>query len=605
MSQAIEHLIFVLHNYYFVLKEQRKSHSILNLLFNEYNIYISEEFTTQMIHLMKIYNHIACNTVMTEFIMSIKIALISNIQADIVYRDNPSSREFYTLFRSLIHQLLQKNIPPPTRDSILQSHFDKDLSTIIRKYDYFFEGILDLQFDDTFTADKYFELTDTDIIPKTRSDIFKLLQTTNTGKDTHYSGKEGISDVLPGGYISTKQFEYETYIVRFWKNNRCECILLIKTFDIKYIHTVNVGEIIFKLTDDQRGTLMVWNFISGHCRLILKDHTCYISDFATFNNKIISVSSDNTLRIWSLKTGDCESILPHQHHDYVDMHISSSQNEIRVSTSTDESSCISTWNLETKEHTVQIEAEDDDEEDKDYDATSYRTDLLDSRSIIISKTGLKIWNPHTKINELIIEDYTYLDNYTDIFINGLIIGVCKDKRFLILYNSITGEKEFMMGQHTSNIKMCKSIGTTKIITLCEDNILRLWDICTKQCESRSDVIDHICNYHILECEKIMVISRKPSHHSLLFNNIYYRLYDFSEGNWKLILGGPDTEFSEYIILPDKTLMVKCTDNIFKQWNMETNKYQLTMKDKDIISLHVQPDKRIFTKHTSGTKKIWR
>jgi WD40 repeat protein len=62
----------------------------------------------------------------------------------------------------------------------------------------------------------------------------------------------------------------------------------------------------------------VWNAATGECELTLKGHSyeVYSACFSPDGARIVSASSDKTVRVWNAATGECELTLK-EHSDWV------------------------------------------------------------------------------------------------------------------------------------------------------------------------------------------------------------------------------------------------------------------------------------------------
>ena len=58
-------------------------------------------------------------------------------------------------------------------------------------------------------------------------------------------------------------------------------------------------------------TVRIWSAVTGECEQSLAGHTSWVfsASFSHDGEKVVSASLDNTVRIWSVVTGECEQSL--------------------------------------------------------------------------------------------------------------------------------------------------------------------------------------------------------------------------------------------------------------------------------------------------------
>ena len=99
------------------------------------------------------------------------------------------------------------------------------------------------------------------------------------------------------------------------------------------------------VTASADNTVRIWNTLNGTCLYILKGHTNLVNSaqFSSDNQKIVTASRDKTVRIFYANNGTCIHILE-GHTDWVSAAQFSSDNKKIVTTSRDNT--VRIWNIE-------------------------------------------------------------------------------------------------------------------------------------------------------------------------------------------------------------------------------------------------------------------
>lgn len=114
--------------------------------------------------------------------------------------------------------------------------------------------------------------------------------------------------VLPDNTIITTNSE-ENGDVELWDLNTGEHIMSLKghTQEVAFAILLPDGRLVTGSSDT---SIRIWDLKEGVCEKILTGHTKFISDLVLLSkNTFVSVSQDGTLRIWNADTGVCDNIL--------------------------------------------------------------------------------------------------------------------------------------------------------------------------------------------------------------------------------------------------------------------------------------------------------
>lgn len=209
-------------------------------------------------------------------------------------------------------------------------------------------------------------------------------------------------------------------------------------------------------SDDQ--TIKIWDLGTGELLNTLSGHNSGIYSIIVNKGKIISASSDRTVKIWDLNTGKLETtILGHTNHVYS---VVSSENRF-VTASLDKT--IKIWDFETKKllHTI-----------KDTVST-WSLSLYDGKIFAgLSDGTIKIWELGS--GRLLSSYQEHEDSITSISVkNERVASASKDKTIKVW----TPELELLYTINVNNSPVWSVLNSDgKIISGSEDKMIRIWDI---------------------------------------------------------------------------------------------------------------------------------
>lgn len=408
---AMDYIAFILQN--------RKDIVDYHTFFKEKDIIINKKFKSRLIKLSRLYGQIAddCKKkrFMDKFINSLKFA-ISN--------DKPliNHTEFYNRYIKLMNLLILINSDTSYRKLRLfrALNINKDLSTLIYKYDYHIEGTSKILWHDW----------------------------NHTINCMISHGNKIITGLRDG-------------VLRIWnlKDNTLEFSLSEHTKLITCIRILSDEEII---TASEDFTLKIWNIITGKCISTLKGHTHKIYCVGILANKqIVSGSYDTTLRIWN-----SENTILKGHTDVIIcMAIKESQ---IVSGSSDNT--LRVWESGKCKFVL-----------KGHSGSIHCVSILPNGQIVSgsSDNDLRIWD--SGVCKFILTGHINIVYEMTILLDGRIISGSNDN-CLMVWNPNTGKCESTLDGHGGSINSIDILPDGRILSGSEDHTMKIWNANTEECE---------------------------------------------------------------------------------------------------------------------------
>ena len=212
-------------------------------------------------------------------------------------------------------------------------------------------------------------------------------------------------------------------------------------------------------------TIQIWNITSGECDLILAGHRTLRS---IGNNKLASVSLDNKLQIWNIDSAECVRTL-------VGGSICASNLQLlgnnKLASLTQDHS-IQIWNIDSGEcirtlfgHTNHVESLESIGDNKLASLSSDKT--------------LKIWNIESSVCVQTFTFITYVYKLQSIGNNKIASGMADFS--IQIWNIDSGECVRKLTGHKNYIYSFQSLVDNKLASGSGDNIIKIWNIGSGEC----------------------------------------------------------------------------------------------------------------------------
>ena len=354
------------------------------------------------------------------------------------------------------------------------------------------------------------------------------------------------------------------------------------TSHINCILTLPDGRIVSGSSDD---TLRVWDSSTGQCLQILEGHKGMINCVAVLpDGRIVSGSSDDTLRVWDSSTGQCLQIL--EGHKGTIYYVAVLPDGRIVSGSSDNS--LRVWDSSTGQCIRTLEG---------HSEISCLAILPDGRVVSGSWDGtLRVWNSSTGQCLQILEGHKGRINCVVVLSDGRIVSSSSDHS-LRVWDSSTGQCLQTLEGHSGGISCVAVLPGGCVVSGSYDNSLRVWDSSTGQClQILKGHTRHIICMAVLPDGRIVSSS---SDHSL-------RVWDSSTGQCLQTLEGHSGGISCVAVLPDGHVVSGSYDKSLRVWDSSTGQCIRTLEghNKGIECLAILPDGRIISGLEDNSLRLW-
>jgi WD40 repeat protein len=342
-------------------------------------------------------------------------------------------------------------------------------------------------------------------------------------------------------------------------------------------------------------TLKVWDAKTGAQRLTLSGHTnwvtgCAISPDGSF---IVSASRDKTLKVWDAKTG-AQRLTLSGHTDYVTGCAISPDGSFIVSASTDQT--LKVWDAKTGIQGLTLSGHM-------YEVNGCA--ISPDGSFIVSASAddtLKVWDAKTGTRRLTLSGHTYGVNGCAISPDGSFIVSASADNTLKVWDAKTGAQRLTLSGHMYEVNGCAiSPDGSFIVSASRDKTLKVWD--AKTGTQRLTLSGHM--YEVNGC----AISPDGSFIVSASTDQTLKVWDAKTGTQRLLtLSGHTYGVNGCAISPDGGFIVSASaDNTLRVWDAKTGTQRLTLSGHTygVTGCAISPDGSfIVSASTDQTLKVW-
>ncbi|MBS0604671.1 MAG: F-box/WD repeat-containing protein [Verrucomicrobia bacterium] len=238
------------------------------------------------------------------------------------------------------------------------------------------------------------------------------------------------------------------------------------------------------------GTIKIWDLITNTCTATLQSHSGPVDSLALKGQKLFSISFDNTIKIWDLSTNKCTATLQSRDNTLSILAI----DEHRLFLSTNDNN-IEIWDLNSNTCTATLEGHDD---------TVNQLVIEGEKLVSGSFDGtIKIWDLSTNKCSATLQEHS--DSANSFTLNGnTLISGSSDKTIKIWdlnTNTCTATLEGHKGTVNSLVLKGKIL-----ISASSDKTIKIWDLSTNRCSATLFEHKSIVDSLVLDAQSLISYS---------------------------------------------------------------------------------------------------
>jgi WD40 repeat protein len=295
------------------------------------------------------------------------------------------------------------------------------------------------------------------------------------------------------------------------------------------------------------------------CQAVLEGHTGSVSSLVLSwdGRRVVSGSSDSTLRIWDVQTGECLKVLKgHKETEIAGILalILSADGRILVSASDD--STIRIWDVETGECLQILELPE----------LVYILQLSTDARFIVSGGGYHdapiIWDVETGKCLRVLTGHTDTVNSLVLSADGRRVVSASDDGTLRVWDVLSGQCLKVLEGHTAPVcSIALSADGQRVVSGSKDSTLRVWDLQSGECQAVLEGHAGNVSSLVLSWDGHRVVS--GSSDSTL------RIWDMATNKCLMTIKGNDGFGGPIILFADGRHLLTSHDNSIKIFELET------------------------------------
>ena len=295
----------------------------------------------------------------------------------------------------------------------------------------------------------------------------------------------------------------DAMFVRSWAN-RNESLALERTFMCNQGAILSV-EAFAKghkaISGSSDNTLKVWNLQTGEEEMTLIGHQESVNSVSIIKNSInssckaISASSDNTLKVWNLQTGEEEMTLIGHKGAVLSVKVFDCE---RMAVSGSEDKTIKVWDLQTGKEEMTLVGH----QGAIFSVAAFGAGTAGKCSVISASNDrtVRVWNLQTGNADMILRGYQSSVNHIEFIDEGRkVISAAGDPRqegdkSLKVWNLQTGKEEMTLFGHQHCVSSLAVLNSGRnIVSGSYDGTIKVWNLETdKENMNPSDIKEKYC-----------------------------------------------------------------------------------------------------------------
>ncbi|NET46389.1 caspase family protein [Okeania sp. SIO2B3] len=339
-------------------------------------------------------------------------------------------------------------------------------------------------------------------------------------------------------------------------------------------------------------TIKLWNLETGEVIRTFQGHTEFVTSISISpdSQTLASSSFDNTIKLWNLETGELIRTL--QGHDQPVTSISISPDSQTLASGSFDNT-IKLWNLETGKEIRTFQGHDDS-----VDSVSISPDgqTLASGS---NDNTIKLWNLETGKEIRTLQGHTEWVSSVSFNPDGQTLASGSNDNTIKLWNLETGEEIRTFQGHTGWVSSVSfSPDGQTLASGSFDNTIKLWNLET------GEEIRTFQGHN----DDVSSVSFSPDGQTLASGSRdqTIKLWDPTEEVIRTLQGHND-DVSSVSFSPDGQTLASSSDNTIKLWNLETGEIIRTLQghDHSVFSISISPDGQTLASGSlDNTIKLW-
>ena len=331
------------------------------------------------------------------------------------------------------------------------------------------------------------------------------------------------------------------------------------------------------------------------CHAVLDGHTNRVFSLALSadGNRIVSGSSDKTLRVWDVKNGECLKIF--QGHDYYSDFVLTGDGRRIVSGSSDKT--LRVWDMQSGE-CLNI-----------FDGHTDSVDMIrltaDDRLVVSgsSDNTLRMWNLGSGECLKVLQGHTGIVTSIALSADGRIAVSGSRDKTLRVWDLSSGECLKVLRGHASEVtSLSASLDFSLVVSQGWDKTLRVWDINSGECM-------HVLKGH----QKPIIVSgltQDMRRIVSLSEDMELRVWDLDTGNCKISYFNEEKGGDYYpisAVLNNNGKIFVFEKRTLRIWDIETSECLKVFEEPTglIECLCISSDgKHIFSGSSEGTLRVW-